>query len=153
MQALTEVWPANRVGVRFSPFSNANDMADSDPLATFGYAVDRANDFGLAYLHLVEGQIRQSRDSHDAAATAALRRRFDGVYMANNGYDRELAARAIETGTADLVAFGRLFIANPDLVARLARQAPLNQPDVDTFYGGDAKGYTDYPTLAETKTA
>jgi N-ethylmaleimide reductase len=78
-----------------------------------------------------------------------IRTTFQGAYMANNGYNRELAIEAVETGATDLIAFGRLFLANPDLVARLKKNAPLNEPDPATFYGGDAKGYTDYPTLEQ----
>lgn len=149
LEALSIAWPVGRVGLRLSPFSNANDMHDSDPMRTFGYVLDRVNNFRLAYLHLVEGQTGGSRELPEGADLAALRRRFDGPYMANNGYDREMAAAAVESGSADLVAFGKAFIANPDLVERLRRGAPLNEPDRDTFYGGGARGYTDYPTMTD----
>ncbi len=149
LEALTTVWPVGRIGLRLSPFSNANDIADSDPMKTFGYAVDRVNKFRLAYLHFVEGQTGGSRDLPEGADITALRRRFDGPYMANNGYDRGLAVEAVAGGAADLVAFGRPFIANPDLVERLRRDAPLNELDRDTLYGGSAKGYTDYPTMTD----
>ncbi len=148
LDALTKIYPAKRVGVRFSPFSNFNDIADSDPMRTFAAAIARANDAGIGYLHLVEGQTGGPRD-FPPDAIARLRAGFDGAYMANNGYDREAAIRAVESGEADLIAFGKLFIANPDLVQRLEQDAPLNAPDESTFYGGDARGYTDYPTLEE----
>jgi N-ethylmaleimide reductase len=148
LDAVTQVYPSKRVGVRFSPFSNFNDITDSDPMAAFGAAVARANEAGLGYLHLVEGQTGGPRE-FPADAIATLRAGFDGAYMANNGYDRERAIEAVQTGKADLIAFGKLFIANPDLVARLEQDAPLNEPDPATFYGGDAHGYTDYPTLEE----
>jgi N-ethylmaleimide reductase len=148
LAAVTEVYPSKRVGVRFSPFSNFNDMADSDPLTTFAAAIARANDAGLGYVHLIEGQTGGPRE-FPAGALATLRAGFSGAYMANNGYDRDLAIRAVESGEADLIAFGKLFIANPDLVKRLERNASLNEPDQSTFYGGDEHGYTDYPTLEE----
>jgi len=150
LKTITEVFPPKRVGVRFSPFSAFNDMSDSDPMATFAAAIARANEAGLGYLHLVEGEtIAESRDPSVEADIARLRAGFDGAYMANNGYNRQLAIDAVESGAADLIAFGRAFLANPDLVGRLEKDAPLNEPDQATFYGGDARGYTDYPTLEE----
>jgi N-ethylmaleimide reductase len=149
LDTITKVFPPKRVGVRFSPFSTFNDMADSAPMATFGAAIARANDAGLGYLHLVEGEMGQSRNLPPEADIAKLRAGFDGPYMANNGYDRQLAIEAVASGAADLIAFGRPFLANPDLVERLEKDAPLNEPDQATFYGGDAHGYTDYPTLEE----
>lgn len=153
LEVLTDVWPASRVGIRFSPFSNANGVEDSDPMTTFSHAVRKANAFGLGYLHLVEGQTGGPRDLPEGADVGALRRLFDGVYMANNGYDRDLALRTVEAGDADLIAFGKAFIANPDLPTRLERGAPLNAPNRDTFYGGGAEGYTDYPALEEAAAA
>ncbi len=144
---------AGRVGVRLSPFSAANGVSDSDPMTVFGLAIDAVSDLGIAYLHLVEGQTGGARDIPEGASLAALRKRFHGVYMANNGYDRQMAIEAVNTGEADLVAFGRPFISNPDLVERLRRNAPLNEADKSTFYGGGREGYTDYPTLSESKAA
>ena len=146
LEAVTSVYPSKRVGVRFSPFSSFNDISDSDPLTTFGAAITRANDAGLGYVHLVEGETGGPR-TFPPNAIATLRAKFSGAYMANNAYDRQLAIDAVESGQADLVAFGALFIANPDLVERFRQDAPLNAPDPQTFYGGDAVGYTDYPTL------
>ncbi|SEA11050.1 alkene reductase [Rubrimonas cliftonensis] len=151
--AITEVWPAGRVGVRFSPFSSANDVSDSEPMATFGHAIDRASDLGLAYLHMVEGQLGESRDAKALDDVAALRARFKGGYIANNRYDRALAIEAVGAGKADAVAFGRPFIANPDLPERLLRDAALNDPDDATFYGGGAEGYLDYPFLGDRAAA
>jgi N-ethylmaleimide reductase len=148
LAAVTGVYPSKRVGVRFSPFSNFGDIADSDPLTTFAAAIARANDAGLGYVHLIEGQTGGPRE-FPAGAIAEIRAGFSGAYMANNGYNRERAIKAVESGEADLIAFGKLFIANPDLVERLEMDAPLNEPDQSTFYGGDAHGYTDYPTLEE----
>jgi N-ethylmaleimide reductase len=147
LEAVTGVWSPGRVGVRFSPFSNANDVADSDPQASFAEAVRVADGFGLAYVHFIEGQTGGARDLPPGADLGALRRLFRGAYMANNGYDRSLALDTVDAGRADLVAFGKPYIANPDLVTRLRRGAALNQPDRATFYGGGATGYTDYPTL------
>ena len=144
--AVTAVVEPGRVGIRLSPASPANDIGDSDPTATFSYAVDQLNPFGLAYIHCVEGATGGARDIIDFDF-AALRGRFDGLYMANNGYDATLAGAMRQSGQADLIAFGRPFISNPDLVERLRAGAALAKPDKDTFYGGGEKGYTDYPTM------
>ena len=147
LHALTGVWPAARVGVRFSPFSGANGAHDSEPMATFSHAIARASEFGLGYLHLVEGETGGSRVLPAGADIGKLRALFNGAYMANNGYDSTMAEDAVASGRADLVAFGRPYIANPDLVERLRAQAPLALPDRATLYGGGAAGYTDYPSL------
>jgi N-ethylmaleimide reductase len=149
LASITSVFPSNRVGVRFSPFSPFGDISDSDPMTTFAAAITKASEAGLGYLHLVEGETGGSRELPPGADIQALRKLFKGAYLANNGYDRETAIRAVETGDADLIAFGRQYIANPDLVARLSRNAPLNEPHQPTFYGGGAEGYTDYPTLEQ----
>jgi N-ethylmaleimide reductase len=146
-EAVAAVWGPGRVGVRLSPFSNFCDIADSDPMATFGHAIEGLSGRGVGYLHMVEGQTGGTRDLPAGADIQALRRLFKGTYIANNGYGRNLAIDALETGRADAIAFGQLFIANPDLVERLRRDAPLNPPDQATFYGGSSKGYTDYPVL------
>ncbi|MGQ9368641.1 alkene reductase [Azospirillum sp. ST 5-10] len=138
---------AGRVGIRLSPLSPSNDAHESDPVGTFGPVIERLNGYGLAYLHMIEGETRAPHPGF-GGDLATLRRLYRGCYMANNSYDRALAIQAVESGHADLVAFGRPFIANPDLVERLRRDAPLAEPDQATFYGGGAKGYTDYPMLA-----
>ena len=143
-QAVTEVWGGNRVGVRLSPAGGFNTMSDSDPQATFEYAADALNRFGLAYLHGVE-----TLESVDSFDFIRFRGKFKGPYIANSGYDRDRAGAAIREGRADMVAFGKLFIANPDLPKRFAEEAPLNVPDPATFYGGTEGGYIDYPPLAE----
>ena len=149
-EAVTDVWGADRVGVRISPVHTFNSMHDSQPHLTFGYAVKQLNRFGLAYLHVVGSRygdgaypVRSAQQFEEHM----LRDAFHGTYMANAGYDRDRAVAALETGSADLIAFGALFIANPDLPLRLALGTPLNVPDVSTFYGGDESGYTDYPFL------
>ncbi|MHA6325666.1 alkene reductase [Roseivivax sp. CAU 1753] len=149
LDAVEQVWGADRVGVRLSPFSGANDATDSDPAALAAYLVDRLAPRGLAYLHMIEGQTGGPRDWPDAVDMTALKRRYGGVWMANNGYDRDLAIARVGAGDADLVAFGKPYISNPDLAKRLELGADLAEADPDTFYGGGEAGYTDYPFLEE----
>ncbi|WP_142847720.1 alkene reductase [Telmatospirillum sp. J64-1] len=146
-EAVIATWSADRVGIRLSPISPANDIADSNPEAVFSYAVEQLNRFGLSYLHVVEGATGGPREVENGFDLQKLRKIFKGPYMANNGYDLTLAEKARAANEADLIAFGRPFIANPDLVERLQSGAPLNEPDPKTFYGGGAEGYIDYPTL------
>ena len=140
---------AKRVGVRLSPVSPSNDVHDSDPNRLFRYVVERLNELHPIYLDLVEGATGGERDFDRSFDFQELRGRFSGTYIANNGYSLELATGTIDRGLVDLVAFGKLFIANPDLVGRLRSGAPLAAADQSTFYGGGARGYTDYPALAE----
>lgn len=148
LEAVTAEWGGGgRVGVRLSPWTGFGDIADSDTMGTFGHAIDAIGRFGLAYLHMIEGDT--GGQIGDPAAVSALRARFAGGYIANNGYDRARGLAAVAEGRADAVAFGRPFIANPDLVERLRADAPLAAGDQSTYYGGDARGYTDYPTLAQ----
>jgi N-ethylmaleimide reductase len=146
VDAILKILPPGRVGIRLAPVSPANDVSDSNPQALFDYLVAQLDKRGLAYIHVIEGATGGPRDIAPFDFVA-LRKAFRGAYIANNSYDRTLAVRAIESGAADLVAFGRPFISNPDLVERLRRDAPLTAPDVKTFYGGGAEGYTDYPAL------
>ncbi|WP_424975030.1 alkene reductase [Methylobacterium brachiatum] len=148
VEAVAKVWGADRVGLRLSPMTRAvgDTPLDSDPQATYGYLARRLGELGLAYLHCVEGQTRGPNGS-SAFDYKALHAAFGGAYIANNGYDRQLAIDAIASGYADMIAFGHSFIGNPDLVERLRRNAPLAEADQATFYGGGAEGYTDYPTL------
>lgn len=143
---------ADRVGVRLSPWGKFNDMRDSDPGALFDHVGAVLHGRGLAYLHLVEPRADQTSDVNaldpeapDAATR--LRRAFGGPVIAAGGFTRDSAAAAIAAGTVDAVAFGRLFIANPDLPARFRLGAPLNRYDRSSFYGGTERGYTDYPAL------
>jgi N-ethylmaleimide reductase len=124
----------------------ANDISDSNPQPLFDYIVDHLSALGLTYIHVVEGATGGPRDNAPFDY-ASLRKRFKGAYVANNGYDFELATKVLTADAADLIAFGKPFISNPDLVERLKRGAPLNEWDKATFYGGGAKGYTDYPAL------
>ena len=139
--------PKGRVGIRLAPVSAANDVSDSNPQALFGALVDELAKRGLAFIHIVEGQTGGPRDNLPFDFKA-LRKAFPGAYIANNGYTRDLAIEAVASGAADMVAFGRPFIANPDLVERLRVGAPLNEIDKATLYGGGEKGYIDYPELA-----
>ena len=123
-----------------------NDISESNPQALYDFIVDELNVLKLAYIHVVEGATGGPRDVAPFDY-GSLRKRFNGAYIANNGYDFELANKVLAANAADLIAFGKPYIANPDLVERLKRAAPLNTPDAATFYGGDAKGYTDYPVL------
>jgi N-ethylmaleimide reductase len=144
---------ADRLGVRISPVSTAGDSHDSDPQPLFDHVADRLSPLGLAYVHVVEGETGGARDSIPFDYDA-LRDHFAGTWMANNGYDRRMAINAVASGRADLVSFGRLFMANPDLVRRLKQNAPLNAlMDPSTFYGGGAHGYSDYPTLYQSEAA
>ncbi|RME35864.1 MAG: alkene reductase [Gammaproteobacteria bacterium] len=152
VEAVTGVWGPERVGVRLSPLNPFNDMHDSDPRATFTRVVEALDRFGLAYLHVTEWGSDEPGAAGPPFDLQELRRRWGRVYVANGGYDQARAEAAIREGRADAVAFGRLYIANPDLVERFRRGAPLNIPDPATFYGGDAHGYTDYPTLDGTGT-
>lgn len=146
--AVADAIGGDRVGLRLSPFSPANGVTvEESAQEIFARGIERIAPYGLAYLHMVEGATGGSRDLPAWASIEALRALFPGVYIANNGYDRETAVEAVERGRADAVAFGRLAIANPDLVERLKLGAALNEPDRATFYGGGAEGYTDYPAL------
>jgi N-ethylmaleimide reductase len=141
-----------RTGLRISPVTPANDINDPDPQPLFEHLVRELGPLGLAYVHVVEGATGGPREIADrpfdyAALKAAYRNAGGkGAWMVNNGYDKALAEEAVAHG-ADLVAFGKLFISNPDLVRRLHDNAPLQPADKSTFYGGGAKGYTDYPAL------
>jgi N-ethylmaleimide reductase len=139
---------SERTGIRISPVTPANDVSDSNPQALFDHIVDGLNALKLVYIHVIEGATGGPRDIAPFDYKS-LRERFKGTYIANNGYTLDLANKVLNANEADLIAFGKLFISNPDLVERLKRGAPLNDFDKATFYGGGAKGYTDYPSLGE----
>lgn len=147
LDRVCSVVPAERVGVRLSPLGQANDISDSDPESTFSAAYRMLNERKLAYLHVVEEFYGQDTSDADRSLLQRLRALYEGVYIGNGGYDGARAAKAIVKGHADAITFGRPFIANPDLPERLRIGAELNDPDEDTFYGGDENGYTDYPFL------
>ncbi len=149
MRAIVEQVGGGRTGLRLSPVTPANDAGqDSDPQALYEHAVAQLAPLKLAFLEVVEGATGGARD-FAPFDYAALRRRFDGAWMVNNGYQRNTAIEAVASGAADLVSFGRPFIGNPDLVRRLREDAPVAAFDKKALYGGGAKGYTDYPTLDE----
>jgi N-ethylmaleimide reductase len=137
--AVAAVWGPDRVGVRLSPMGDFNSMSDSDPETTFVHAARELSRFGLAYLHVVE-------PVGTTSVSPLLRKVFHGPFILNGGYDRETGSAALARGEADLISFGSLYLANPDLPERFAEGAALNPPDRATFYGGDHRGYTDYPT-------
>jgi N-ethylmaleimide reductase len=148
VEAVVGVAGAGRTGIRLSPTTPANDMADSNPTAVFTAAVDALKAHRLAYVHVIEGATGGPRDVEPFDYEALHRRHGDGPWMVNNGYDRVMAIDAVASGRADLVAFGRPFIANPDLVDRLRHGWPLARPNPATLYGGGAEGYTTYPVYA-----
>jgi N-ethylmaleimide reductase len=145
VDAVTAAVGADRTGVRVSPQNGQNDIADRDPQSLFNQVAAALSDRGLAYLHVIEG------DTGGAPVPrfdySSIKRRFGGLVIANNGFDRGRANQAIAQGRADLVAFGRPFIGNPDLVTRLYLDVPLSPLNRETLYGGAEQGYTDYPVL------
>lgn len=151
LDALTSVWDGSRIGIRFSPYSHAGDAQIDDPTETYLSAIRHANDAGLAYMHMIEGETGGER-TMNAVQIRTFRDAFTGAYMANNGYDRQMAMDAVDDGV-DLVCFGRAYIANPDLAERLEVDGPLNTANPKAFYGGGAEGYTDYPAMDRSKAA
>jgi N-ethylmaleimide reductase len=148
VENLVDVWGAERVGVRLGPSGTFNSMSDTDPLTLFGYTAQQLNQFGLAYLHLIEPRIKgniEIADDLEPVASMHLRKIFKGRMISAGGFDYQKAVDILQKEDTDLVAFGRYFIANPDLVYRFKNGFPLNPYDRETFYGGGAKGYTDYP--------
>lgn len=146
LEAVYEAWEPDHVGVRLSPENGFNDMKDSDPQNTFNEVAERLSSQGLAYLHVLEGDMLGEVKMVDYGQ---IKNCFNGNYMANCGYTQERAERAVANNDADVVAFGALYIANPDLVERFSTGADLNTPDQATFYGGDGHGYTDYEFMAK----
>jgi len=148
VEALVSVWGGDRVAVRIAPSGTWNHMSDSNPGPLFDYVAEQLNRFGLAYLHIVEPRIKGSIAIADGLAPVAaerLRKIFTGKIVAAGGFESDTAEEILEKGDADLVAFGRHFISNPDLPKRIERRLPLTPYDRDTFYTFDAHGYTDYP--------
>lgn len=152
VEAVTEVWGGDRVGVHISPCNPFNSINDSNPEETFPYLVKELNRFHPAYLNVVEIDLSDPGSHETAEYNAALnyisymlRNVFNGVYISNGGYDLDTGNSVIASGDADIVSYGRPFISNPDLPERFAKKAPLNIPDQSTFYAGDEKGYIDYP--------
>lgn len=153
-EAVVSVWGADKVGIRLSPSGTFNSMSDSNPEALFNYVVRELDRFNLAYLHLVEPRIDGNQtvpDDGKGLGSHHFRSIYNGTIIAAGGYTRETGEEVLQSGTADLVAYGRLFISNPDLPKRFAIDAPLNAYDRSTFYGGDERGYINYPFLEESE--
>ncbi len=153
IEAVATVWPRERIGLRLSPLGSFNDIADANPEETFGYVFERLNETGIGYLHLPRPDTAGGPDvdevpARDMAMLRMGRRLWRGPLMLAGGFTGKIAARWIAEGRMDLAVFGRKFIANPDLPERLRLGAPLNAPQRETFYGGDERGYIDYPALA-----
>jgi N-ethylmaleimide reductase len=159
LQATSEVFPSNCIGVRFSPHGLFNDMSDSDPVGLFTEVIAKMNDFNLAYVHVIEPRSTNAGGGEDVFEGAprtseGFRKAFKGAFISAGGYTQEDAAATVAAGNADAIAFGRLYISNPDLAERFATgpNPVLNKYDRATFYGGGADGYTNgYPTLAEAE--
>src|SRR5580700_1249094 len=148
VEAMTSVWGGDRVAVRIGPSGTWNEMSDSDPIALFKYVAKQLNRFDLAYLHIIEPRIKGNvlvAEGQGHIASARLRKIFTGKIIAAGGFEPDTAEAAVRDGDADLVAFGRYFVSNPDLPERIRLGLPLNAYDRDTFYTFDARGYTDYP--------
>lgn len=144
-EAVLQEWSSHCVGVRLSPGAQQASRQDADPVTTYRAAAQLLSTYDLAYLHTVEAEVAGYQ------ASQLMRDAYRGVHMLAGELTRESGKRLIENGAADLVAYGRLFISNPDLPERFATNAPLNDWDTETFYGGGAQGYTDYPSLANTE--
>jgi N-ethylmaleimide reductase len=142
-KAVVDVWGADRVGYRISPNGAFNSMSDANPVETFSYIAEQLNKLGIVYLHVVDPVAGGAK-----RMSPLLRRNFHHTYIVNGGFDLDSANAAIHGGEADLVAFGTPFLANPDLPQRYRTSASLNVPDQATFYAGEDKGFTDYPSLA-----
>ncbi|MEA2951660.1 MAG: N-ethylmaleimide reductase [Alphaproteobacteria bacterium] len=155
-EALSPIWGPDRIGVRLSPLGAFNDIGDDDPEATFGYIAEKLSDYKFAYLHIVNPGLAAMEKGQEPDARALrmvdlIRSKYRGTLMVAGGFDHDSAEAWLEKGRTDLIAFGRKFLANPDLPERLKSRAPLNADDPPTYYGGGAKGYTDYPTLAQDR--
>ena len=142
-EALTSIWPSHQIGIRLSPISTFNDMSDLTPMQTFSELINVLNTLNLGYIHCIEGTARENRSK--AFDFVNLRRQFKGFYIANNMYTLDMARLAIDNKHADLICFGRPFIANPDLVFRLQSNLTLIEAPKETWYGGNEVGYTDWP--------
>jgi N-ethylmaleimide reductase len=151
VDAAVRVWGADRVGVRLSPLGTFNDVGDDDPEALYRYVAETLDRRGLAYLHLINPAAAAEADPRAMPLMSMIREKYRGKLIVAGGFDHETAEAWLEQGKADLIAFGRKFIANPDLPERFRANMPLNPDDPSTYYGGGAKGYTDYPSLAQQR--
>jgi N-ethylmaleimide reductase len=156
VEAVAELWRPDRVGVRLSPLGTFNDMGDDNPETTFSYLAEKLSDCGLAYLHIVNPAVAALENGTEPEPRARrmlelIREKYRGTLILAGGFGQDTAEAWLEQGRADLIAFGRKFLANPDLPERFYSRATLNADDPSTYYGGGAKGYTDYPTLSQER--
>lgn len=155
VEAVSDVWGQDRVGVRLSPLGSFNDMGDDDK-TNFGYIAEKLSSGALAYLHVLNPAVAAiekgiERDTRARRMLELMREKYRGTLIIAGGFDHDTAEGFLRQGKADLIAFGRKFLANPDLPERFRSRASLNADDPSTYYGGGAKGYTDYPTLAQQR--
>ena len=153
LDAVIDVWGKDQVGVRLSPYGTFNGVSDSDPMNLFGQVIEEFNKRGIVYINMIEPRATTAGGDDNvndkAVCTSDLfRAKFNGMFISSGGYKPETAEVALNDNKADAIMFGRWFIANPDLPERIAKKAELNKYDRATFYGGDEKGYTDYPFLS-----
>jgi N-ethylmaleimide reductase len=156
VEAVSDVWGRDRVGVRLSPLGSFNDIGDDDPETTFGQIATELSASRLAYLHIVNPAMSALErgiepDRRAMAMVNLIREKYRGTLIIAGGFDYETAEQWLKQGRAELIAFGRKFLANPDLPERFRLRAPLNPDDPTTYYGGGAKGYTDYPSAAQDR--
>jgi N-ethylmaleimide reductase len=152
IESVAKVFPSDRIGVRLSPYGSFNDISDSDPIALFNAVIQKLNGYQLSYVHMIEPRSTSAggNDQLDAAApitSEIFRAAYEGKFISAGGYDQAMGEAVLEAGLADAVAYGRLYISNPDLAKRFEQNALLNAYDRATFYGGSEVGYTDYPAL------
>jgi N-ethylmaleimide reductase len=146
-KAVIDVWGSERVGYRISPHFQRYSMSDSNPRETFSYFAEELNNLKLGYLHMIERVGANMQVAPEARFASVIREIFRGAFMLNGGYDAETGNETIQRGEADLISYGTLFLANPDLPERFRRNARLNTPDIERFYVGEERGYIDYPSL------
>ena len=152
IESITKVYPSDRIGVRLSPYGSFNDMADSDPVALFTALIQKLNGYHLSYVHMIEPRSTSAGGNDQVNVEAPItsemfRAIYQGQFISAGGYDQAMGEAVLEAGLADAVAYGRLYISNPDLAERFAQGAALNAYNRATFYGGAEVGYTDYPRL------
>jgi N-ethylmaleimide reductase len=152
IESISKVYPSDRIGVRLSPYGSFNDMADSDPVALFTAVIQKLNGYHLSYVHMIEPRSTSAGGNDQVNVEAPItsemfRAIYQGQFISAGGYDQAMGEAVLEAGLADAVAYGRLYISNPDLAERFAQGAALNAYNRATFYGGAEVGYTDYPTL------
>ncbi len=152
IESVAKVFPSDRIGVRLSPYGSFNDMSDSDPIALFNAVIQKLNGYQLAYVHMIEPRSTSAGGNDQVNAGAPItseifRAAYQGQFISAGGYDQAMGEAVLDAGLADAVAYGRLYISNPDLAERFLQGAPLNAYDRASFYGGAEVGYTDYPTL------